>query len=79
MEPKEDKEAEKKVPIVETSKAVNANTIESRQEIDELSLIDLNKIACLLCKRKFDSVDILNKHIIKSDLHKVMINFLFNC
>ena len=42
---------------------------------NEASLIDLNKMACLLCKRRFDSVDILNKHLAKSDLHKV--NFCF--
>lgn len=37
------------------------------------SLIDTAKMACLLCKRRFDSVEILNKHIAKSDLHKVRI------
>lgn len=35
------------------------------------ALIDTNKLACLLCKRQFDSIDILNKHTVKSDLHKV--------
>lgn len=46
---------------------------------DESTLIDRNKLACLLCKRKFDSLDILNKHIAKSDLHKVYthLNILF--
>jgi len=34
------------------------------------ALIDTNKMACLLCKRRFDSVEILNKHIAKSELHK---------
>lgn len=34
------------------------------------SLIDTAKVACLLCKRRFDSVEVLNKHIAKSDLHK---------
>ena len=35
------------------------------------NVIDIEKMACLLCKRKFDSVDILNKHVAKSELHKV--------
>ena len=39
---------------------------------NEASLIDISKLACLLCKRRFDSLDILNKHIVKSDLHKVI-------
>jgi RNA-binding protein 5/10 len=43
----------------------------SKKTIDESSLIDTAKMACLLCKRRFDSVDILNKHVAKSDLHKV--------
>ena len=34
-------------------------------------LIDHNKMACLLCKRRFDSIELLNKHVAKSDLHKV--------
>lgn len=34
------------------------------------SMIDTNKLACFLCKRQFDSLEILNKHIAKSDLHK---------
>ena len=38
---------------------------------DEASFIDLTKMACLLCKRRFESVDVLNKHVLKSDLHKV--------
>lgn len=37
----------------------------------EAGLVDEAKLSCLLCKRKFDSVDILRKHVAKSDLHKV--------
>jgi len=40
------------------------------EPVGETSLIDTNKMACLLCKRRFDSLEILNKHIAKSDLHK---------
>ena len=32
---------------------------------------DLSAIACLLCKRKFPSVDNLRRHQELSDLHKV--------
>lgn len=39
--------------------------------MDESGLIDTSKMACLLCKRRFDSIEILNKHVLKSDLHKV--------
>ncbi len=33
--------------------------------------INLSQLACLLCKRKFNSKDQLMKHIQVSDLHKV--------
>ena len=39
--------------------------------------IDTLKLACLLCKRRFESLDILNKHVAKSDLHKVWPVFFF--
>jgi hypothetical protein len=42
-----------------------------KKPIDEANLIDTTKMACLLCKRRFDSIEILNKHVAKSDLHKV--------
>ncbi|CAG5124406.1 unnamed protein product, partial [Candidula unifasciata] len=38
--------------------------------LDESKLVDWTKLACLLCKRQFQSKDILNKHIQVSDLHK---------
>ena len=34
--------------------------------------IDWNNMACLLCKRKFSSKEMLLKHIQLSELHKVM-------
>ena len=43
---------------------------------EETNFIDLAKMACLLCKRRFESVEVLNKHISKSDLHKVWLNHL---
>jgi len=39
------------------------------QELDP-SLVDLNKLACLLCKRAFASREQLHKHIDKSELHR---------
>lgn len=35
------------------------------------------KVACLLCQRQFKSEEILRKHVVQSDLHKV--HFLFFC
>ncbi len=44
---------------------------EDDDEVDETTFIDSVKVACLLCKRKFDSMDVLHKHMAMSDLHKV--------
>ncbi|XP_025108341.1 RNA-binding protein 5-like isoform X3 [Pomacea canaliculata] len=38
--------------------------------VDEAKLVDWNKLACLLCKRQFQSKEILTKHTQFSDLHK---------
>lgn len=38
--------------------------------VNEKDLIDFSKLTCLLCKRAFQSLDILNKHIKISNLHK---------
>ena len=35
---------------------------------------DWNQLACLICKRKFQSKDILLKHQQFSDLHKVLVH-----
>jgi len=40
------------------------------EKFDEKKFIDYNKMACLLCKRGFDSIDLLNKHVQLSALHK---------
>jgi flagellar biosynthesis component FlhA len=53
----ENKEAETKIVEIE--------------KFDEKKFIDYNKMACLLCKRGFDSVELLNKHVQMSALHKV--------
>lgn len=44
---------------------------QEQREIMELALIDEAKKMCLLCKRAFPTVDVLRKHVDKSDLHKV--------
>ena len=54
-------------PFVSTSSVVE----QQEESFDETKLIDINKLACLLCKRKFDTVDLLNKHTQLSNLHKV--------
>uniref|UniRef100_A0A0B7APJ4 RNA-binding protein 5 n=2 Tax=Arion vulgaris TaxID=1028688 RepID=A0A0B7APJ4_9EUPU len=43
---------------------------DSSATIDESKLVDWAKLACLLCKRQFQSKDILSKHTQVSDLHK---------
>jgi RNA-binding protein 5/10 len=37
---------------------------------NENDLLDFQKLACLLCKRAFQSVEILSKHANQSNLHK---------
>jgi hypothetical protein len=64
-----------------TSKDRSASMFERAEdevEIDETTFIDSVKMACLLCKRKFDSMDILHKHMAMSDLHKVLCAFFLN-
>ncbi|KAK6051360.1 hypothetical protein COOONC_11135 [Cooperia oncophora] len=45
-------------------------TAQEHREMMERALVDEPKKMCLLCKRAFPSVDVLRKHIEKSDLHK---------
>lgn len=45
-------------------------TTPSGGNISEKDLIDFSKLTCLLCKRAFQSLDILNKHVKMSNLHK---------
>ncbi|XP_046336205.2 RNA-binding protein 5-like isoform X6 [Haliotis rufescens] len=42
----------------------------SSGRLDETKLVDWGKLACLLCKRQFQSKEILTKHMQFSDLHK---------
>jgi len=46
---------------------------------EEERLTDWKRLACLLCKRQFNSSDLLTKHQQLSDLHKVLpsLNYLF--
>ncbi|XP_059161328.1 RNA-binding protein 5-like isoform X2 [Physella acuta] len=43
---------------------------DSTAPLDESKLVDWAKLACLLCKRQFQSKEILSKHTQVSDLHK---------
>ncbi|XP_031618971.1 RNA-binding protein 5-like [Contarinia nasturtii] len=38
--------------------------------LSEKDLVDFSKLTCLLCKRAFQSLEILNKHLKMSNLHK---------
>lgn len=42
----------------------------SNHRLSEKDLVDFEKLTCLLCKRAFQSLDILQKHIKMSQLHK---------
>lgn len=44
---------------------------------DESKLLDHSKMACLLCKRQFQSKEQLMRHAQMSDLHKVSHYFQF--
>jgi len=43
---------------------------DSSAPVDESKLVDWTKLACLLCKRQFQSKEILSKHTQVSQLHK---------
>ncbi|KHJ89423.1 g-patch domain protein [Oesophagostomum dentatum] len=45
-------------------------TAQEHREMMERALVDEAKKMCLLCKRAFPSVDVLRKHVEKSELHK---------
>lgn len=40
-------------------------------KVDESKLLDLTKMACLLCKRQFQNKESLLRHTQMSELHKV--------
>lgn len=44
---------------------------EDQGVVVEAKLLDLSKMACLLCKRQFPNREALNRHTQLSDLHKV--------
>lgn len=48
----------------------DASSIGGAGGLSEKDLVDFDKLTCLLCKRAFQSLDILNKHIKMSNLHK---------
>lgn len=60
----------KALPAAYTSDSDNETTEQQSSNSLSDSLIDYSKLACLLCKRAFQSLDILNKHIKMSNLHK---------
>ena len=46
--------------------------------LDENKLLDMSKMACLLCKRQFPNKEALTRHTQLSDLHKVSLCQLCN-
>lgn len=46
------------------------NVTASSSEIGEKDYVDFQKLTCLLCKRAFQSLEILQKHLKMSNLHK---------
>lgn len=43
---------------------------EEQQQINEADYVDFEKLTCLICKRGFQTADILSKHLKMSNLHK---------
>ena len=43
-------------------------------KVDESKLLDMSKMACLLCKRQFQNKESLQRHTQMSDLHKVRLS-----
>ncbi|CAD5228317.1 unnamed protein product [Bursaphelenchus xylophilus] len=67
-----DEEADEQVDEVSTSTLDRNEPSETREPIrfDINEFLDKSLIACLLCQRQFKSLDVLEKHCQKSDLHK---------
>jgi hypothetical protein len=57
-----------------SNSSITCETLKQEDQIDESKFIDIAKLACLLCKRKFDSSELLQKHCQMSQLHKVFIH-----
>lgn len=54
---------------------ISTHAIDPLEQSVDTGQVDWKSLTCLLCKRKFQSRDVLNKHIQFSDLHKVMNNW----
>ena len=50
---------------------LKGETTESAESADVSEFADLNQMCCLLCKRKFQSIEEIQKHERMSKLHKV--------
>lgn len=50
-----------------TSNTTSTNILDASEE----KLVDWAKLTCLLCQRQFDTLEILEKHLQMSNLHKV--------
>lgn len=45
-------------------------SVAAASTFNENDLVDFEKLTCLLCKRAFQSADVLSKHVKMSNLHK---------
>lgn len=52
------------------TEANNDSSTTNNAALNEKNLVDYDKLTCLLCKRAFQSLEILNKHTKLSNLHK---------
>ncbi|BFZ08149.1 hypothetical protein BsWGS_11187 [Bradybaena similaris] len=72
--PKPESSAAPKIPLLVASYGSDSESGDEEDPpmpaIDESKLVDWTKLACLLCKRQFQSKDILSKHLQVSELHK---------
>jgi len=50
---------------------ISTHAIDPLEQSMDTAQVDWKGLTCLLCKRKFPSRDVLNKHVQFSDLHKV--------
>lgn len=60
----------KKEAVAHIASDSDTETSEQRTNNLEQDLVNFEQLTCLLCKRAFQSLDILNKHLKLSNLHK---------
>lgn len=56
--------------------APRKSTLQDVRDAMERALYDETKKTCMLCKRAFSDVEVLRKHVEKSDLHRVCLKVI---